>query len=223
MSGTTKLCPKCGQVKSTVEFNKRAMTKDGLQSKCKICGSKIGKEWNRVNKERLQANCRAWYKANREKALETAKKWKKENPEKCREYVRRRQEANPQEQFFKNKKFRQKNPHYQRERSKVDIDYKLAVNLRHRLRRSIKELPKRGSAVDDLGCSIPELKVHLETLFLPGMSWANYGEWHIDHILPLSSFDLTDLVQLRKACNYKNLQPLWAIDNLKKGSKYVRT
>ncbi len=96
----------------------------------------------------------------------------------------------------------------------------LADNLRSRLRKAIKNNQKTGSAVKDLGCSIEELKKHLESKFTEGMSWDNYGEWHIDHIKPLSSFNLENREELLKACNYNNLQPLWAKDNLSKGDRY---
>lgn len=85
---------------------------------------------------------------------------------------------------------------------------------------AMKKNSKHGSAVRDLGCSIEEFKTHLESKFQHGMTWENYGRkgWHIDHIKPLSSFDLTDGEQLKIACNYKNMQPLWWNDNLSKGS-----
>ena len=76
-----------------------------------------------------------------------------------------------------------------------------------------------GSAVRDLGCTIDELKRHLEAKFQPGMSWENYGKWHIDHKVAISKFDLTDLEQLKIACNYMNLQPLWAADNIRKSNR----
>ena len=80
---------------------------------------------------------------------------------------------------------------------------------------------KNGSAVKDLGCSLEQLKRHLEDQFISGMVWENYGKWHIDHIKPLVSFDLTDRKQLIDACHYTNLQPLWVEDNLRKGSKII--
>lgn len=92
-------------------------------------------------------------------------------------------------------------------------------NMRSRLNQFIKQ--KHNKTVDLLGCSVPELKKHLESQFQPGMTWDNYGRtgWHIDHIKPLSSFDLTDLEQLTEACKYTNLQPLWAKDNIQKSNK----
>jgi hypothetical protein len=72
--------------------------------------------------------------------------------------------------------------------------------------------------VTDLGCSIDELKTYLESKFELDMSWDNYGRkgWHIDHIVPLCKFDLSNKVELERACHYTNLQPLWANDNLAK-------
>jgi hypothetical protein len=110
---------------------------------------------------------------------------------------------------------------YERERLNHDILFLLKKQLRRRLTEAVKNNQKSGSAIKDLGCSIEEFKRYLESKFQPGMTWDNYGEWHIDHIRPLSSFDLSDPEQLKIACHYTNLQPLWAKDNLSKGNKYV--
>lgn len=68
-----------------------------------------------------------------------------------------------------------------------------------------------------VGCSPDHLKTHLESQFKPGMTWENYGSaWHVDHIVPLAHFDLTDTIQREAAANWKNLQPLFAVDNLRK-------
>jgi hypothetical protein len=107
---------------------------------------------------------------------------------------------------------------YYKIRYENNIQFRLTQSLRARLRNALKNNHKRGSAVRDLGCTVDEFKVYLESKFLPGMSWDNYGYhgWHIDHIKPLSLYDLTDRNQLLEACHYTNLQPLWASDNLSK-------
>jgi len=111
--------------------------------------------------------------------------------------------------------------YYRNNKLKTDIQFKLSCILRNRLNTAIKENFKIGSAVRDLGCTIDELKIYLESKFQNGMCWSNYGKdgWHIDHIIPLASFDLTDRNQLLEACHYTNLQPLWAKDNLSKGDR----
>jgi hypothetical protein len=77
---------------------------------------------------------------------------------------------------------------------------------------------KEKNTYDVLGYSAEELKNHIESLFLENMSWDNWGEWHIDHIGPISSFDKTESPKIINAL--ENLQPLWAIDNIKKGNKF---
>lgn len=100
----------------------------------------------------------------------------------------------------------------------------IQANLRHTLRgrfnNAIERGWKKGSAVRDLGCSVADFKLYLESKFTDDMSWDNKGRngWHIDHIVPLSAFDLTDREQVKKACHYTNLQPLWEVDNLIKGN-----
>lgn len=106
----------------------------------------------------------------------------------------------------------------------TDIRFKISCSLRIRLSNAIKNNQKSGSAVKDLGCSIEFLKQYFEQKFYSNpetgkiMTWENYGEWHIDHIIPLSSFDLTNRKQFIKACHYTNLQPLWAKDNFEKSN-----
>ena len=77
---------------------------------------------------------------------------------------------------------------------------------------------KSASTMELVSCSIDKLKQHLESKFTDGMNWDNYGEWHVDHIKPCASFDLSDPDQQRQCFHYTNLQPLWEKDNLKKGS-----
>ena len=108
-------------------------------------------------------------------------------------------------------------------RNKQDIHYKLTEKLRKRLNQAIKAqgVKKYHSTVALLGCGINFLKEYLQSKFTEGMAWNNYGKWHIDHILPCSSFDLTREEEQRKCFHYTNLQPLWAIDNIKKGNKIL--
>jgi len=119
----------------------------------------------------------------------------------------------------KNKEWvRERRRNYCRKKFKTDINYKLRASLRNRLHSAIIGNQKAGSAVRDLGCSIDELKKYIESKWLPGMSWDNWtlAGWHIDHITPLSWFDLTNRDQLLIAVHYTNLQPLWWDDNLRK-------
>ena len=116
-----------------------------------------------------------------------------------------------------NKKWRtEKDPNY---RKLTGLDKKIIHNIRCRLWLAVNDKP--ASLSKSIGCATHELRRHLESKFTEGMSWDNYGlkGWEIDHIKPLSSFDLSDSEQFKKACHYSNLQPLWVKDNRSKGQK----
>lgn len=140
-----------------------------------------------------------WYENNKEKVKKYIKEWQIENKEKVRLYQRK----------------------YQIKKFKEDVNYRLAKNLRTRISKVLKNNKKVGSAIKDLGCTLAELKEHLESKFAVGMTWKNYREWEIDHIKPLSKFNLVDRSEFLEACNYKNLQPLWREQNIKKSNKYL--
>lgn len=113
------------------------------------------------------------------------KTYQSEHKGRKRKYDQRRYFDNPE--FYKIK-----SRIYEKKMLKESVEYKLKFNLRKRLNSAVRNSYKSGSAVRDLGCSIEKLKRHLESQFQEGMSWENYGQWHIDHIKPLSAFDLSN-------------------------------
>jgi hypothetical protein len=152
-------------------------------------------------------------------------RYRKDNPLRGKEY------------YFKNKKrigeqikeYRNKNKEIIRERYKRYLKNNINVKLKRYISSRIRDAvvkcktTKCGNTLKLLGCSIEHARKHLESQFKEGMTWENYGKygWHIDHIIPCASFDLTDPEQQKKCFNYKNLQPLWWQENLSKGSKIL--
>jgi len=106
-------------------------------------------------------------------------------------------------------------------RYKNNINYKVKSCIQARIRSAIKNNYKAARTTELLGCSIEYLKVHLESQFQFGMSWDNYGDWHIDHKVPCAKFDLSSPEQQMACFHYSNLQPLWMIDNVRKGDKIL--
>lgn len=103
-------------------------------------------------------------------------------------------------------------------RRKEDPRFHLTILLRNRIRLAMKVNVKNSSTFTLLGCTIDQLCGHLEIQFRPGMSWENYGPvWHVDHIRPCASFDLTNPEAQKQCFHYSNLQPLFAEENLRKG------
>ena len=219
-------CNKCS-LDLEPQFFHRAIAKSrGYSYTCKACSNarrkrwyadhkehstEAGKAWRLKHPDEHKANNALWRQANRESHLARKRAYYAENKPRIRAeqavYARKNRKAI-------NKRMRA----YQKARSAVDINYRLSRTLRCRLRGAIVNSQRSGSAVRDLGCDIPTFKTYIESKFLPGMAWDNWGTrgWHLDHIIPLVRFDLTDRNQLLAATHYTNLQPLWARDNLVK-------
>ena len=192
-----KICSSCKEELDTNFFSKDKYHKDGLTTSCKNC-QKIFYE---KNKNKIRKRHREYAKKNSEKNSERGRKWVEEHRKQAREYKRK----------------------YERKRRQEDIKYKLLSNLSRRVRSAINNNSKSKNTINLVGCSIEELKQHLEKQFKEGMSWENYGlyGWHIDHIAPCYSFNLLLEEEQKKCFHYTNMQPLWAKENLKKGKKYV--
>ena len=133
----------------------------------------------------------------------------------------------PGENVKKTKRWMNSRPGYRRERRKNDPNYHIADTLRCRVRQALFRAGAQKSdvTVELIGCTFEFLRSYLEAKFQPGMNWENYGygndKWHIDHIRPVSSFSLVDPEQQRACFHYSNLQPLWQLDNFRKGAKIL--
>ena len=165
------------------------------------------------NKEELAEKAKQYYNNHKESAREWGKEYRKKNST----IIRKKKS-----EYLKNN--RDKASAYRMERYYNNEEFKLAVLVRSRISTILrrKKVRKQDRSLKYLGCAVSELKAHLEKQFKLGMTWDNHGRygWHVDHIRPLASFNLVDLEQQHVAFNYKNLQPLWAEENLTKGTKY---
>ena len=178
--------------------------------------------------ERALKNVAEWKANNKDKVSEYNKNYAQENKEAINKKRTETRKKNKDQKDLVSKAWKEKNKDhikkwnrvYTLNRYKNDPIFALKINQRSRVRAILKN-NKNCKTHELLGCSFEELKAHLESQFVTGMGWNNMGEWHIDHIVPLAAFDLSLEENQRIAFNYKNLQPLWAKDNLKKGAKYA--
>jgi hypothetical protein len=150
---------------------------------------------------------------NLEKVKKMTKIWIENNREKFNKLVNK--------SYHKNKKkIIKKNMEYERKRLQTDMNWVLKKRLRNRLRQALKGISKSKSTMELLGVPHMDfLKTWIECKFKEGMTWENRHLWHIDHIKPCSSFDLTKPEEQAKCFHYTNLQPLWASENLSKGNR----
>ena len=193
-----KHCNRCEQILELSEFSKN-------RTSCKQCCKEMTDNWLKINpnyhkQQRIK---------RRKERTEYNKKWKEEN----------------KERFLSTKHA------YRAKKRKEDPMYRITNSLRCRLHGAVIKGYKSKSTFELLGCSIEELKIHLESQFTEGMTWENYGSgpnrdhknfWHVDHRKACSLFDLTDPEQQKICFHYSNLQPMWGIENMKKGAKIIK-
>lgn len=217
-----KICTECNIEKQLNEFTKDSKGKYGVKSKCKQCIKDYRNTYNVANKlktqqyyidnkERINKQSKTTYELNREHYIKKHTQYGKDNPEVRRKHTAKYLKSNPD--YYKA---------YRKHRYHNDPQFKLRVILGTRLNKALKTHSKSTSILNLIGCSMDELKEHIEKQFTDVMSWENHGiYWEIDHILPCDSFNLIDIEQQKQCFHYSNLQPLPKIDNRIKSNKIL--
>ena len=181
-----KTCSGCRKTKAFDDFQKCSRAPDGYNWWCKLCSAVIRRKSYLKHRDKTLAVNAKWRETNRVRMRALADRWKTANPERFKALVRR----------WKNKPVN-----------------RLHGSVSARIKDSLRGT-KQGKGVEKIiGYKISELHSHLDRQFVKGMGWENYGQWHIDHIVPLSSFALNDV---RAAWALPNLRPLWASENQRK-------
>jgi len=202
----TKICARCKQEKQLEAFKRKSTGKFGRAARCRCC---CAVEYQSKREYYAKKN-KIWVQTNKERYNETRRKWR-------RIYYQRKEKdlRKTPEERAKRKTRRQK--------YNTKINYIINNRMRSKIHRTLLD-KKAGRHWEDLvGYTAHDLIQHLEKLFKPGMSWANYGEWHIDHKIPVSHFNITsaECEDFHRCWTIDNLQPLWAIDNLRKGNNFI--
>ena len=189
---------------------------------------KYKKEYDKKYRQENKFKLQEYRRKNKEKINKQRKEFLLKNPEirqKLLEYKKKHYCDNLQYYTDKSRKYKQQNKEIRNKqlsiRLKNDADYRLRCNLKSRISTVLKGKRKSAKTMELIGCNLSQLKKHLSNQFTKGMNFENYSYkgWHIDHIKPCVSFDLKCPVQQLACFHYKNLQPLWASENMSKGAK----
>jgi hypothetical protein len=217
----SKKCTKCKRSKGRIDFSKDRKTPDGFCVWCKDCTASHLKGYYIENKAKIKK-----YQIDHNEEINVARRVKvSKDPLKFKEYsknyyIGRAADLKAYSRAWARAHRKQIN---QARRDRYDNNplYRLACIFRARQRVVLKGLVKGGRTFQLLGCSVEEAKSYIESKFQPGMTWENQGfyGWHVDHIIPLSAFDLEDISQQAICFHYTNLQPLWQEDNFSKSDK----
>lgn len=208
-----KKCRDCGR---DLELNRNNFfsnlkSKDGFRSNCKLCfyHRHLNKEYSFIKNIKITKN---HHVASEEEMRIRRKEYYLKNKEKRKQYYQDNKE---------------KINDYQNNRLKNNIEARIAKNCRTRTKLAVTKngYYKQDKTFNLIGCTPRFLKEYLESLFVDGMSWDNYGfgdnKWNIDHIKPCEAFDLSITEEQLKCFHYTNLQPLWQSDNLEKSNKII--
>ena len=202
--GSQTISEKIGLNKQQVlRILKENGVKLGPSGRRNIGGKKVSdKKWREKNKESVKEYVKSWYEQNKEHRKEYIKEYREKNIDNIRKTKR----------------------DYERNRKARDPIYKLISNFRTAIYTVLKEsnVDKYGHYFDVLQYTPEELITHLELQFKDDMSWDNYGVWHVDHKLPITSFDIRDMgdEEFMKCWSLSNLQPMWGEENIRKSNKF---
>ena len=203
--GSQTISEKIGLNKQQVlRILKENGVKLGPSGRRNIGGKKVAdKKWRDNNKEYMSKKSKDWYEQNKEHRKQYLKEYREKNVDKIREIKRT----------------------YEKTRKDNDPIYKLISNFRTAIYQVLKEnnVQKNGHYFDILKYTPEELIVHLENQFTDGMTWDNYGQWHVDHKLPITHFNINEIGddEFMKCWSLSNLQPLWGDENIRKSNKVL--
>ena len=201
------------------KFNRKEYKKEYYlknKEKIKEYAKEYAKEYYLKNKEKKAI----YYLENREHKLKISKKFYLENRERVLHKKKILCDTPEYKQYRRDYNAKNLEVSRNRERSRynTDVNFKLRKICRNRIRKALKGATKSAATMELIGCTIDELRRHMESKFEPWMNWENHGLWDVEHIKAMSKFDLTDPEQQRACCHWSNLQPMEHIENLKKGT-----
>ena len=170
------------------------------------------KEYQLKNKEHIKEVSKEYYSKNKEEISKQFKKYYSENIEKRKEYFK---------EYNSKLENRERRRNHVNNRYQTDINYRISKICRTRILQALKGLSKSASTMKLIGCTIDELRNHIESKFEPWMTWGNQGRggWDIEHIKACANFNLVDPEQQCACFNWSNLQPMEHIENIKKGAR----
>ncbi len=206
--GMMKVCTTCKIEKNISEFHKAKLGLYGVTAKCKQCRGEQARKWQTEHPDEFKRRYHERYKRIKETHIRWTREWKERNKEtylaSCRDYYRDHKERYA--------------AYYKTPKQKVNHA------MRNGIGKSLRSGKGRISWQRMVLYSFDDLKKHLESKFKPGMSWTNYGQWHIDHIIPISAFNyqVYDDADFKRCWELKNLQPLWALENITKNDRLER-
>ncbi|MFA5340597.1 MAG: hypothetical protein WC332_02355 [Clostridia bacterium] len=237
------ICRTCGIDKQQDEFYLRPDT-GKYRTDCIECCKKRAINCYRQHEELYKQRARIWDENNKERKKELTTEWLKNNPDKRKQIVRKHYLSHKKEknesslkwaknnkdkikiiqarEHIKNKKrYLEYAKQLQKTRYLTDPSFRVQHNMATAVNSSLRGKKNHKRWVDLLGYDVDKLKNHLAKQFVDGMNWDNYGKWHIDHKIPISAFNINsyDDYDFKRCWSLKNLQPLWASDNLHKHAK----
>lgn len=221
-----KICKNCNEEKQFTNefFYRHKRGKNGLTQQCKECIKLKTLKWSILNKQKKQESDREYGLKNIEKIKVYQKDYREKNKESAAAYNQKYREINKDKLSEKARAYnsmpssKKRKAEQNIERKKHDDKYRLTVSMRSAISGALKN---QKGALRHVDWNIDELKIHMEKQFLKGMTWSNYGDWHIDHILPVKSFPYVspEEINFKHCWALCNLRPLWASDNCSKQAK----